>query len=397
MTTVQDITQVDRLRQYLKQLTLQERAHLLAELERLQLYGESVAGSELVLAELRAELRANGQGETRVDPATRFFFEPLEPVLIDGPPERAGSGRISRGSLATIWEWMTTSLLRAMANDYIAQIKRLVAANNDHEARAIAAGFQAKVVKMLEDRLASPGGAAEIRAGLAAYTSLPTFDDLAKMVQVLRAKDTLARFAKALPSKIRNLEDATLAKVRTLLDTVQVEREDAVPFALTIVSRRLKTPWQLIRIATKIAQSKQASDVAATPYAIAVEIALDEIEEKRLSLRRALKSNRIVVARDILVDIYDIEYALRVRIDQLEGSPWGQRLDDLIAAVTKVVDTEVTSIPGDLHHVLDSRRLRRHESLRGRLIYLAWKIHDALFGIVHLWRRLTTSSIKIGS
>ncbi|NNC27400.1 hypothetical protein HKX42_10995, partial [Salinisphaera sp. USBA-960] len=72
MTMAQDTTQVDRLRHYLKQLTLQERAHLLAELERLQLYGESVAGSDLALAELRAELRANGQGETRVDHATRF-------------------------------------------------------------------------------------------------------------------------------------------------------------------------------------------------------------------------------------------------------------------------------------------------------------------------------------
>lgn len=397
MTMAQESTQVDRLRQYLKQLTLQERAHLLAELERLQLYGESVAGSDLALAELRAELRANGQGETRIDHATRFFFEPLEPVLIDGPPERAGSGRISRGSLATIWEWMATNLLRAMANDYVTQIKRLVAANNEHEARAVAAGFQAKVVKMLEDRLASQSGAEEVRAGLATYTSLPTFDDLAKMLQVLRARETLARFAKALPAKIRKLEDTSLAKVRTLLETVQAEHADALPFALTIVSRRLKTPWQLIRIATKIAHSKDAADVAATPYAIAVEIALDEIEEKRLSLRRVLKSNRIVLARDILVDIYDIEYALRVRIDHLEGSPWGQRLDGLIAAVTKVVETEVTSIPDNLHHVLDPRRLHRHQSLKGRLTYLAWKIHDVPFGIVHLLRRLTTSSVKLGS
>jgi len=393
----QDNSQIDRLRQYLKQLTLQERAHLLAEMERLQLYGENAAGADLVLAELRAEMRANGQGESRMDPASRYFFEPLEPVLVDGPPERAGSGRISRGSLATIWEWMTTNLLRAMANDYITQIKRLVAANNDHEARMVAAGFQAKVVKMLDDRLASPDGAEQIRAGLAAYTSLHTFDDLRKMVQVLRARETLARFAKALPTKIRKLEDSPLAKVRTLLDTVQVEHEDAVPFALTIVARRLKTPWQLIRIATKIAHSKEASDVAATPYAIAVEIALDEIEEKRLSLRRALKSNRIVLARDILVEVYDIEYALRVRIDHLEGSPWGRRLDDLVAAVAKVVETEVTSIPENLHHILDSRRLHRHESLKGRMIYLAWKMHDALFGIGHLWRRLTSSSIKIGS
>ncbi|MDR3467239.1 MAG: hypothetical protein P4M07_15000 [Xanthobacteraceae bacterium] len=389
--------QIDQLRQYLKQLTLQGRAHLLAELERLQLYGEGVAGADVVIAELRAELRVNGAGEGRQEPAERFFFEPLEPVLVDAPPELAGSGRISRGSLPTIWEWMTANLLRAMATDYIDKVKHQVAANNAHQARVLAAGFQAKVVKMLDDTLASPAGAEQIRAGLASYTSLPTFDDLTKMLRVLRARDTLARFAKALPTRIRKLEDAPLVRIRTLLDTVQVEHEDAVPFALTMVARHLKTPWQLIRLATKIAASKEASDVAATPYAIAVVIALDEIAEKRLALRKALKASRITVARDILVEIYDIEYALRVRIDHLEGSPWGRRLDELIAAVAHVVATEVTSIPDNLHHILDSRRLHRHQSLKGRAIYLAWKAHDMLYGVVHLWRRLTTPAIKIDS
>jgi len=34
-------------------------------------------------------------------------------------------------------------------------------------------------------------------------------------------------------------------------------------------------PWQLIRLATKAAPSKNAADVAATPYAIVVSMVLD--------------------------------------------------------------------------------------------------------------------------
>ncbi|MGO9358282.1 MAG: hypothetical protein ACLP1D_11485 [Xanthobacteraceae bacterium] len=390
----QDGAQIDRLRRYLQQLTLQERGHLLAELERLQLYGENAAGADIVLAELRAELRKNGQDGNRQDPAARFFFEPLEPVLIDGPPEHAGCGRISRGSLPTIWEWMTANLLRAMASDYAIQIKRLVAANNTHEAQSVAAAFQSKVVKMLDDTLTSANGAEQIKAGLATFTSLPTFDDLIKILKVLRARTTLARFGKALPTKIRRLEGEPLAKIRTLLDTVQAEHEDAVPFALTMVARRLKTPWQLIRLATKSAGTKEASAIAATPYAVAVSIALDEIEGKQLGLRKALKSNRITVARDILVDIYDVEYALRVRIDHLGQSPWGRRLDDLIAAVDKAVASEVTTIPDNLHHILDSRRLHRHHSLKGRLTYLAWKIYDAFAALGQTFRKLTSPGLR---
>jgi hypothetical protein len=385
----QDDAQIDRLRTYLQQLTLQERGHLLAELERLQLYGENVAGTDLVIAELRAELRKSGHPEHREDPAARFFFEPLEPVLVDGPPEFAGCGRISRGSLPTVWEWMTGNLLRAMATDYTVQIKRLVAANNTHEAQSVAAAFQGKVVKMLDGTLTSEGSADQIKAALAAYTSLPTFDDLIKILKVLRARTTLARFSAALPTKIRRLEGEVLTRIRTQLDTVQAEHEDAVPFALAMVARRLKTPWQLIRLATKIAGTKDAGAIAATPYATAVAIALDEIEQKRLTLRKALRSNRITVARDILIEIYDIEYALRVRIDHLEQSPWGHRLNDLIAAVDRVVASEVTTIPGNLHHILDSRRLHRHHTLKGRMTYLAWKIYDGFATAGHTCRRLT--------
>jgi hypothetical protein len=57
--TKQEI-QIDRVRAYLAQLTPPARRHLLAEIERLQAHGEDVPGADLILAELRAELRATG-------------------------------------------------------------------------------------------------------------------------------------------------------------------------------------------------------------------------------------------------------------------------------------------------------------------------------------------------
>jgi hypothetical protein len=384
----QNETQIDRIRKYLQQLTLQERSHLLAEIERLQMYGDDMPGSDVILSELRAEFRQNAQAGDRLEPPARHFFQPLEPVLVDHAPERANNGQISRGSLSTIWEWMSHNLLRAMANDYTAQMKQAIAANNPQKARQVATDFQAKTVKYLEDTLASPDGARRVQAGLATYTSLPaTFGDLTKMLGVLRARDALAQFNEALPPKIAKFEGAQLAKVRGLLDALSAKHAAAIPFALTIVARRLKTPWQLIRLATKTAPSKAAADIAAAPYAITVSMVLDQIDEKRWALRDALRSTRVVIARDILVAIYDIEYALRVRID-LDGSDWGHRLDDLMQTVAAVVEAEVKRIPNDVQHVLGSRSLRSHESLSGRLAYLAWKGRDAVTGVGAYCRRL---------
>jgi hypothetical protein len=369
----------ERIREYLKRLTPQARSRLLAEVERLQLCGGDMPGSEFILAELRAEFRNKGQIHDRASNPSRYFFQPLEPLLVDRAAENANSGQISRGSLATIWQLINENLLLAMARDYADTMKRAVATNNLREAQQVAQAFQIKVTKYLESTLASTDGAARARAGLSVYTSSPAiFDDLTKMLSVLRARDALAEFSKALPTKIDELEGEQLAKVIDLLNAFTAKHAEAMPFALTTVAKLLKTPWQLIRLATKIADSKDAADIAATPYAISVSMVLDQLDDKRLALRRALKSNRIPIARDILIDIYDIEYALRVRVDLLDESEWGQRLDGLMVAVAVLVEEEVQTIPEGLRHVLGSRLLHSHDTLSGRLTYLAWKGRDAL-------------------
>ena len=89
-------------------------------------------------AALRAEFRSTGQSHYRVGNPSRYFFEPLEPVLVDGAPERANSGQIARGSLGPIWSLVTEKLLPSMADGYVASAKKVIVANNQAEARRLA-------------------------------------------------------------------------------------------------------------------------------------------------------------------------------------------------------------------------------------------------------------------
>jgi hypothetical protein len=95
-------------------------------------------------------------------------------------------------------------------------------------------------------------------------------------------------------------------------------------------------------------------------------------------LRVALRNNRVLVAKALLAEIYDTEYAIRVRIDRLDGSPWGERLHELMDAIGALVEAEVNRFPDEVGHVLGSRRLRSYQSLTGRLTYFAWKGRDAI-------------------
>src|SRR6516165_5956781 len=246
------MTEIDQLWEFLQRLTPLSRSCLLSELERLELCGIDMPGSADIQAKLRAEFRKDGSAQTRATSPSRYFFAPLELLLIDGAPEHANSGRISRSTLTPIWEWICRDLLPTMARDYVKAVSDQVTANKPREALKIAAAFQIKVIKVLENTLASPESTEQARAKLGQYTASRTaFDDVVKMLRVLRARDALAKFNDGLPEKITKFDDVQVAKIGALLDTFKKANAEAIPFALALVARRLKTYWQLVRLATK--------------------------------------------------------------------------------------------------------------------------------------------------
>jgi hypothetical protein len=382
------VRQADRIQDFLQRLLPLTRSNLLTELERMEACGADMPGAAKVLSKLRAEFYKNGQTQDRMGHPARYFFTPLEPLLTDGASEHANSGRMLRGSLFPLWEWITRDLLPTMARDYVKDMNELIAAGNQRQARLAAATFQTKVVKSLEGRLGSPDGADQVRARLATYTASPAaYLDLTKMMRVLRAREALAKFNEALPPTIKKFDDPQVAKITTLLDGFRKANAEEIAFALALVATRLKTPWELIRLATRGAPSRNASDIAAAPYAIAVSMVLDRLEDNQSTLRVALRNNRVMVAKEILTEIYDTEDAVQAGIDMLEQSSWGQRLDNLMNAVTALVEAEVSRFPDNVGHILGSRRHRRR-SLAGQLAGMAGKARNAMSGGTAFYRKL---------
>ncbi|HWZ36809.1 MAG TPA: hypothetical protein VNY08_00725 [Bradyrhizobium sp.] len=371
--------QIDRIWEFLQRLSPMTRSCLLTELERLELCGVDMPGSADIQAKLRAEFR-NGAPQNKEAEPSFHFFAALDPVLMEGVPDYDSPGRIPRASLVPIWEWSTRDLLPTMARDFNSQMRVLISADNKKkELKQAVSVFQTKVVKYLENTLSDPTAAQMTRARLATYTSARSaYGDLVKMMIALRARDAIAKFNKALPERLAKFDNGEVAKMTALLDAFRKGNPDAVPFGIAMIGKRLRTPWHLIRLATKAAASKSAADVAATPYASAVTMVLDRIDDGRRALRIALKQNRVIIARDLLSDIYNTEYALKRHIDQFDESEWGRRLRGMMDAVETLVAAEVSRFPAEVGHVLGSHRLRNHDSLAGKLTSLAWKGRDAV-------------------
>lgn len=383
-------TSADHIREYLARLTPQARSHLLTEIERMLLYGEDMSGSELILAELRAEFRKSGETNNRIGNPSRLFFKPIEALFVDRASEKANAGQISRGSLSPIWEWINHGLLPAMAREYCEQMKPVLVAGGAQEAARIAAAFQSKVVKSLEGALASEAGVRQAELGLAQYTtSHAAINDLRKILASLRAKDAIAALSAGLPAGIDRLEGETLIKVQALLDAFVALQPLCLPFALTIVMKRMKQPWQVARLAIGAAYTGAAEHVATTRYALAVSMVLDHMEERRWVLKKAMKDSRVEEAKEILNNIYDIQDWLLDHISGLGKSDWGKHLDSIMAALAVDLEIELHTLPDETHHVLVGIAERRQA--RGLLDYLSRIGRDAFAGGLAYYGKLVGS------
>ncbi len=371
----------DRVKKYLQNISPQARKNLLAEIERMQMYGETMPGGEVLLEQLRAEFRGSGETHDRLGNPSRHFFQPIEALFVNRPAERTNPGQISRGSLSPIWEWISNDLLRTMARDYSEKVKDALIKGEAPRARTIARDFQSKVLKSVEGTLDSDDGIKRARSGLAQYTtSQAAYADLRKVMAALRVRDALEKLDRALPPKIDELHGKVLANVRGFLDAFAAEQgSEALPFALAVVVRHLKRRWQLARLATSTVQGRGVAAIAASRFAMSITIVLDHLDDIRIGLKHALRSDRLQLAKDNLADIYEIETALRDEIGQIETSEWGRTLDGLMAQVAADLDAEFHRLPEGTQHVLGS--LHRNGAQSG-LIVLMRRGRDALRSFV---------------
>ena len=63
-------------------------------------------------------------------------------------------------------------------------------------------------------------------------------------------------------------------------------KSDLFLYSLVLVMSKLAAPWQLLRLATRAANSDTAKRIAETPYAVAVEIVLEEVDRRVSGTRR---------------------------------------------------------------------------------------------------------------
>ena len=343
----------DKLRAYLRELKPGARALLIAELERGLLHGSGPAGAEMVLAELRRSLREGSSKSARFDDPARLFFQAIEPFLVDDIPDHKHRARIARSTLEPLWLW-TSSLMPEETKAYSQQIEHSLMAGDTEGAEQKARVFQDSVAARITQMLDCADHKERRRLGVQLGTER-AFDDVQALRGILSARDGLSALSKQLPGHIGSLAGPVLESVKAQLDQQAAVKSDLFLYSLVLVMSKLAAPWQLIRLATKAAGSDDLKRIAETPYAVAVQIVLEEVDRRVRELSTDLKSGRGIAVAALLKEVHDALRGLRSEIDLPSESPWGKQLTALRADVSKILTGEIELMPGRVRRLIRPR------------------------------------------
>jgi hypothetical protein len=158
-----------------------------------------------------------------------------------------------------------------------------------------------------------------------------------------------------LPLSLRVFGEAQIASACEALHVPTLQAPQLLPFALSLLVQRLTAPWQIIRIALRMAASDDEVRVAATPYGMAVTIALHDLFCLAVMLRTDIRRGQLASVPDHLKALHDGVRGLRTELDLRQDSTWGRQLASIRAEISNTLQSEIDSVPGRVRRILRQR------------------------------------------
>jgi hypothetical protein len=347
-------TSTERLREYLAQLPPQAQALLMREFERAIERGEDLTVANFVLEELRKIVRGvEDDARPRTDDPARLLFRPLEPFLLDGNVATR-PGQIRRASLLPVWQWLLRDGAPDAARTLEAALTKMRETGAALEVEPAARKLQLATANAVL-KLATPVPGNDMQRALARVGPPEVVEDLLSIGSVMQAHDALDALGSRLPSFLRVFGDSQITQVGDALNVPSLQTPQLLPFALSLVMQKLVAPWQIIRLAIKMAASDDEIRVAATPYGIAVSIVLHDLSVLAASLRLDIKRGRFEDVAGHLKALHDGVRGLRTELDLRNDSAWGRQLAAIRADISNAVQSEIDSVPGRARRILRQR------------------------------------------
>lgn len=347
-------TVIERLRVFLAQLPPQSQALLMREYERAIERGDDPKVANFVLDELRRVARqSNDFVRPRQAEAMRLMFRTLEPYLVDGTGT-VRPGQIRRASLLPVWQWIEREGDPDGARDYLQALEATQDAAHSPEIERAIRKLQLATADVIM-KVTAPGPGGDRNKSLSRIGPQHVLEDLAAIGFAFKAREAIDGFAGKIPNFFRVFGDTQLNVVNAALDHPLLVTPQVLPFVLSLVMQRLTSPWQIIRLAIKVAASDDEIRVASTPYGVAVTMAVQDLAVVAAMLRSDIKRARFESIAEHLKTVHNGVRGLRTELDIRNDSNWGKQLAAIRVEISGALQSEIEGVPGRVRRLLRQR------------------------------------------
>ena len=260
------------------------------EFERAIERGEDITVANFVLEQLRKVVRGteeDDEARPRTDDPARLLYRPLEPFLVESNfpvrPGRSAAHRCCRSGNG----WSATGRPRPRANSKPRSPRSGRAAATPTSKARPASSSSPQPTRSSSRRRRSRATTGSGRSPVSAR--LMSSRTCCRSAGVLRAREALETLGSRMPGQMRVFSESQIATVGSALNVPSLQTPQLLPFALSLIMQRLTAPWQIIRLAIKMAASDDEIRVAATPYGVAVTIALHDLSFLTACLRTDIR------------------------------------------------------------------------------------------------------------
>ena len=253
-----------------------------------------------------------------------------------------------------MWLWVSNTLIPEETKAYVVHVDHALMAGDTDSAEAQARYFQDLVATRITQMLDGSDDKERRRLNVQLGTSR-ALDDVKSLRGILNSRDGLATIGAQLPGHITVLTGPVLESVKVQLDSPMAVKSDLFLYSLVLVMSKLAAPWQLLRLATRAANSDTAKRIAETPYSVAVQIVLEEVDRRVRELAADLKSGRGIAVSALLKEVHDAMRGLRSELDLPSESAWGKQLSTLRADVSRILSAEIEMMPGRVRRLIRPR------------------------------------------
>lgn len=305
---------------------------------------------EMILEGLRPALRRLAGAERTLTPL-RFFCVPFEDLFTMVPrKDIKQKGRISRGSVAPIWTWVSQMLLPDETKAYSREFKAAIVAGKHADAKARAEIFWPIAADAMRDALASDVSRKAARGVLNSDVVIADAEEAALLLSVGQAVN---KIQETLPRPVPVLTDELLWSLRAIYDELIETAPDAAPYVAVIAMNRLARPWEALKLPLSISRQTQDTLIASTDMGLVGEIIFGDIENYCKAVRDA---KHPLFDADSLVEnlshFTSLSSGIVKGIEMRRDGKWGQRLMKDRAALAEVMDGFMERAPKELSAAL---------------------------------------------